>query len=177
MRTHTFIIVASGLDPEASDFEDRLFEAGCDDATVSLSRGRILLNFAREAKNYALASAVADVERAGGRVERIEPDTLVTIADIAVRAGISRQAVSLYARGQRGQGFPAPVAKVSSDAPLWDWAEVAAWLHRRRSASAVTTETVVEANLLDWANERVAEKSDDEQVTADRNGAQAVAEG
>ncbi len=73
----------------------------------------------------------------------------MTVSDIAERAGLSRQAVSLFARGERGQGFPPPVAKVSSDAPLWDWAEVAAWLHRR---GKVPTGTVVEAHLLGWAN-------------------------
>jgi transcriptional regulator with XRE-family HTH domain len=151
MKAHSFTIVASGLDPASDALEDGLYEAGCDDATVSVVRGRILLDFDREAKNlvHAIASAVADVERAGARIERIEPDALVTVSDIAERAGLSRQAVSLFARGERGQGFPPPVAKVSSDAPLWDWAEVAAWLHRR---GKVPTGTVVEAHLLGWAN-------------------------
>ena len=31
MKTHTFTIIASGLDPEADDFEDRFFDAGCDE--------------------------------------------------------------------------------------------------------------------------------------------------
>ncbi|WP_018701267.1 helix-turn-helix transcriptional regulator [Amorphus coralli] len=163
MKAHRFIIVASGLDHASDALEDRLYEAGCDDATVSVVRGRILLDFDREAKNlvHAIASAVADVERAGARIERIEPDALVTASDIAERAGISRQAVSLFARGERGQGFPAAVAKVSSEAPLWDWSEVAAWLHRR---GQVTTGTVVEANLLDWANERAVKRRDRERT-------------
>ena len=31
MKTHEFTIVASGLDPEMDGYEDRFFEAGCDD--------------------------------------------------------------------------------------------------------------------------------------------------
>ncbi|MEW5421403.1 helix-turn-helix transcriptional regulator [Amorphus sp. 3PC139-8] len=152
MKSFSFTIVASGLNPEAEDFEDRFFAAGCDDATISLVRSRILLDFDREAKNLiqAVVSAVRDVERAGARVERIEPDPLVSISDIAERSGLTRQAVSLYARGERGAGFPAPVARVSSDAPLWDWAEVASWFCRRGKLSA---QTAVAARVVAWAND------------------------
>ena len=69
-RTHKFTLVASGLDPEANDFEDRFFEAGCDDATISIQKGVILLEFARAAPSFAkaLISAIADVQRAGANV-------------------------------------------------------------------------------------------------------------
>jgi len=164
MKAHRFTIVASGLNHAPDALEDRLYEAGCDDATVSFTRGRILVDFDREAKNFvhAVVSAAADVERAGARVERIEPDELVAVSDIAERAGLTRQAVSLFARGARGQGFPSPVARVSSDAPLWDWAEVAAWLHARGS---LDTGAVVEARLIGWANGRVSRR-DGERVEA-----------
>jgi hypothetical protein len=33
MKIFEFSIIASGLDPEAEDFADRFFDAGCDDAT------------------------------------------------------------------------------------------------------------------------------------------------
>ena len=39
MKTHEFTIVASGLDPEMEGYEDRFFEAGCDDATLSFQKG------------------------------------------------------------------------------------------------------------------------------------------
>ena len=70
MKTHEFTIVASGLDPEAEDFEDRFYEAGCDDATISFQKGVILLEFAREAPSFAkaLISAIADVQRTGAEV-------------------------------------------------------------------------------------------------------------
>ena len=133
MKTHEFNIVASGLDPEADDFEDRFYEAGCDDATISFQKGAIILEFAREAPTFAkaLISAFADVQRAGARVERIEPDCLVSLSDIATRTGLSRAAISLYGKGQRGQGFPAPVARVTSESPLWDWVDVSSWMARQ----------------------------------------------
>lgn len=148
---HEFTIVAAGLDPEAEDFEDRFFAAGCDDATIAVQRGAILLHFGREAPTLAQAvkSAMSDVAAAGARVARLEPDPLVSLSDIAARAGLTRAAVSLYARGARGSGFPAPVARVTSDSPLWDWAAVAGWLHGR---GQVSEDTLTKARRLAEAN-------------------------
>jgi len=153
MKTHEFTIVASGLDSEADDFEDRFYEAGCDDATISFQKGVIILEFAREAPTFAnaLISAFADVQQAGARVERIEPDYLVSLSDIAARAGLTRAAISLYGKGKRAQGFPAPVARVTSESPLWDWVDVAHWLvqHGKLSSSDVLEARMVkEANLV-----------------------------
>ena len=71
----------------ASDFEDRFFEAGCDDATLAFQRGAIILEFDRKAKNlsHAIDSAIHDVRRAGARVLHVEPDHLVSLTDIAAR--------------------------------------------------------------------------------------------
>jgi hypothetical protein len=75
MGTHEFIIVASGFDPAAKDFEDRLHEAGCDDATISFQKGVALLDFARQAPTFAkaLMSALKEVQKAGAKIERVEP--------------------------------------------------------------------------------------------------------
>ena len=114
MQTYEFTIVASGLDPTAPDFEDRFFEANCDDATLAFVKGRIVLEFQREARNFshALASAIQDVMRAGATIEHIEPDYLVSLSDIADRCSLSRSAVSLYTKGERGEGFPSPIARI-----------------------------------------------------------------
>ena len=76
MKAYEFTIIASGLDSTAPDFEDRFFEAGCDDATLAFLSGRIVVEFQREARNlwHALASATKDVMRAGAVVEHIESD-------------------------------------------------------------------------------------------------------
>src|SRR5258708_6635403 len=130
MKTFEFSSIASGLDPEAEDFADRFFNAGCDDATLSFQKGHIILDFAREADSIdaAIVSAVGSVAAAGAKVDRVEPDSLVSLSDIASRTGMSRAAMTQYSKGQRGKNFPSPVARVTSDSPLWDWASVAKWL-------------------------------------------------
>lgn len=152
MTGHEFTIVASGLNAEAGDFEDRLFEAGCDDATIALQKGAIILEFNRKAVSFpeAVASACRDVVSAGATVERVEPDHLVSLSDIADRAGLTRQAAALYSVGERGVGFPHPIARVTSKTPLWDWSEVAEWLHAhgRLDQCAVQEARVVRAANL-----------------------------
>lgn len=151
MNTYQFTIIASGLDPEADDFEDRFFEAGCDDATISVQRGATILEFTREAKSFphALVSAFLDVQKAGAKVVHFEPDHLVSLSEIAQRAKLSRSAITHFAKGNRGKDFPAPVAKVTSESPLWDWVEVARWMYRRRS---LALHHVIEARIVRQAN-------------------------
>jgi hypothetical protein len=151
MSMFNFTIIASGMDYEADDFEDKLFEAGCDDATISIQKGAIILEFTREGRNFvhALISAFKDVQKAGARVEHIEPDYLVNLSDIAARSNISKASVSLYAKGERAEDFPAPVARVTTETPLWDWVEVARWMFKRRT---ISRHLVVEAKIVREAN-------------------------
>ncbi len=156
MRTFEFSIIASGLDPHADDFEDRFYNAGCDDALVAFQKGHIIVDFSRESETIeeAIASAVDNVRAAGADVDRIEPDPLVNLSEIADRIGASRSSVSHYAKGSRGQGFPAPVAKVTDESPLWSWPSVARWLVAREQLSK---EVLVEAEVVKEANEAIAE--------------------
>ena len=151
MKTHEFTVIASGLDPLAADYEDRFFEAGCDDATLSFQKGLTIAEFAREAATLsrAILSAITDVRAAGATVERVEPDYLVSLSDIAERCSLSKQAIWLYAQGKRGNGFPPPSAKVMSGHPLWDWYAVAHWLHEK---SYVERDVVVSARILKEVN-------------------------
>jgi hypothetical protein len=150
-RTFEFSIVASGLDPSADDFETRFYEAGCDDATVSFQKGHIILDFAREDSSIAgaIASAVECIETAGAVVERVEPDPLVNLSDIATRTGLTRAAVSQYSTGERRERFPRPVARVTTNMPLWDWADVAVWLYHH---DRLPRETAIEAEAVRVAN-------------------------
>lgn len=134
METHEFTIIATGLDPEADDFESRFYDAGCDDALVSFQKGYVLVDFAREAESLeeAIASAVENCRAAGATVERVEPDPLVSLADIAMRADMTRAAMTNYVKGIRSEGFPSPKARVTTKSPLWDWREVAIWLFRKK---------------------------------------------
>lgn len=151
MKTYEFSIVASGLDPEAEDFESRFYDAGCDDALVAFQKGHIIVDFAREAESLedAISSAIEAVNKVGAKVDRVEPDPLVSLADISDRTGLTRSAISLYAQGERAKNFPAPVARVTSKSPLWDWATVTKWMYQNRKISAeeaIAAETVKEAN-------------------------------
>ena len=127
-------------------------------ATISYQKGLIILEFEREARNLveALISAAGNVHRAGAKVEHIEPDYLVNVSDIARRAHISRAAVSLFAKGTRRKDFPAPVARVMTDSPLWDWVEIARWMYRKRT---ISRSVVVEAKIVRAAN-RALEETD-----------------
>jgi transcriptional regulator with XRE-family HTH domain len=152
MKTFEFSIIASGLDPEARDFADRFFNAGCDDATISFHKGHIIVDFAREAVSVdgAISSAVECVKKAGAQVDRIEPDPLVSLSDIAARTGLTRAAITQYAKGRRGDNFPSPVARITSDTSLYDWAAVAAWLFRHEKLSR---EKAIEAEAVKAVNE------------------------
>ena len=154
MKTFEFTVIASGFDVDGN-YEDALFEAGCDDATISIQKGLLIAEFDREAVTFsrAVASAVRAVHGAGLQVERIEPDHLVSLAEIADRSNLSRQAISLYARGERAAGFPAPTAKVTSKHPLWDWHEVADWLFQK---SYIGRDAVVQARVVKEANIHIA---------------------
>jgi transcriptional regulator with XRE-family HTH domain len=154
MNKYEFSIIASGLDPKAEHFEILFFNAGCEDATISFQKGHIIVDFAREAESIdgAISSAVECVKKAGAQVDRIEPDPLVSLSDIAARAGLTRAAITQYARGQRGENFPSPVARITSDTSLYDWAAVATWLFQHEKLSR---DKAIEAEAVKAVNEAI----------------------
>ena len=155
MKTYEFSVIASGLDPSADDFESRFYEAGCNDATISFQNGHIIVDFARSGRsaNEAIASALKAVALAGAKIERVEPDPLVSLSEIAARTGMSRAVMTQYSKGQRGKGFPAPVARVTTGSPLWDWLTVARWLFGRHR---LPKEAVTQAEAVSSANDAIA---------------------
>jgi hypothetical protein len=160
MKTFEFSIIASGLDPDAEDFESRFYDAGCDDALVAFQKGHIIVDFAREADSLenAIASAIKAVKKAGAKVDRVEPDPLVCLADISARTGLSRSAMTHYSKGARGKNFPAPVARVTSESPLWDWATVARWMFENEK---LDKETALEAEIVKYANKAICDDEAD----------------
>jgi hypothetical protein len=128
MTEHNFTLVIDG-DVEAH--LDELFDAGCDDTTFGTVDGVQYADFDREAETLssAIASAITAVESVGGlRVLRIEPDDLVTRAEIAKRLHRTRESIRLLAAGRRRTGsFPAPASRIRQKTRLWRWSEVAAW--------------------------------------------------
>lgn len=151
MAEHGFTLI---LDGPVDDHMDELFEAGCDDATLGSVAGIAHADFDREADTFAAAvvSAIHDITSVQGlRVVRVEPDDLVTAADIAQRLGRTRESVRLLITGQRGRGsFPAPIAHSQRRNRLWRWNEVAAW------ADPADEHAIAEARLIAAINAKLA---------------------
>lgn len=156
---YSFTLVLAGMSDISEAEADRLFAAGCDDCTPGVSGTVVCVDFDREAPTAkaALDSAIKQVKAAGFSVRRVEPDDLVTQAEIARRLDCSREYVRLLIDGQRGPGgFPQAVAGATSTSPLWSWVEVARWAAENEllDRSAVSwaeliqeTNTYLEADL------------------------------
>jgi hypothetical protein len=108
--TLKFALGQHDADPEA--YIEQLVSSGCDDALIGIGeRGRIALNFTREAESAveAILSAIHDVRRAvpNGIFVEATPD-LVNLSDIASLLGFTRQYMQKLA-DEGGSNFPLPV--------------------------------------------------------------------
>jgi hypothetical protein len=160
---HDFVLVLTDIGDLTPGAEDALFEAGCDDATISVRSGRIFLSFTRMAFTLkdAILSAIGDVGKAniGAHVLRVDDCNLVTQSEIARKISRSRQLVHQYITGTRGPGkFPPPVCGVTDENPLWAWCDVAYWL---RQNDMITEESLRDAqdtavinSILDFMRQR-----------------------
>lgn len=63
-------------DDLTDEMANRLYEAGCDDATIGRQGGRTMAMFDREGRSYesAVSTAVRDVNKAGYKVLSVERD-------------------------------------------------------------------------------------------------------
>jgi len=153
MKVHTFALILGHPRRITTEFEDKVFEAGCDDAALGERRGTVYLEFDRKAPSLlqAILSAIRDVHRIpGAAVARVEPDELVSASEIARRVGRSREGIRLLVEGNRGPGgFPAPVSGASNGRTrLWRWCEVSAWLE----AYGIDTVSEEEARIIAAVN-------------------------
>lgn len=109
-----------------------LFEATGGEANVEHGPGGVHVTVEREAETLtrAITTAMRDIETVPGlRVAGVAHEDGVTLADIARRAGRTRESIRLYATGRRGPGgFPAPDWVSSAGDKFWSWAEVGSWL-------------------------------------------------
>lgn len=120
---------------EDSDHErivERLFEAGCDDATVGIGQpGRIALAFRRESTDAwsAIYTALQDVKRAIASARLVEagPD-FVGLTDVADVAGVTRQNMRKLMLAHPSQ-FPLPVHE--GNPSVWHLSDVLVWLTNR----------------------------------------------
>ena len=105
---HDFALLLGGISEIDEQAADALFEAGCDDCTISVRSGRVSLSFVRMATSLteAINSAIRNVRSAGIRatIVRIDKCNLVTQSEIARKIGRTRQQVHQYVNGDRGSG-------------------------------------------------------------------------
>jgi hypothetical protein len=75
MPAYDFQLVLGAVTVMTEEIADALYAAGCDDSTPFSSRGVAAVGFTREAPNLeeAVRSAIADVNKAGLTVARVEP--------------------------------------------------------------------------------------------------------
>jgi len=131
-QTYNFTLLLSGADPLTPENLNKLYEAGCDDATFGRRESLSYAEFDREANSLAEAvgTAIRDIEGAipGLQAVRVEPEELVSPAAIATRTSRSRESVRQLMEGMRGPGhFPAAAMWVTSTRRLWRWSDVANW--------------------------------------------------
>lgn len=155
MTNFQFTLVLDGVDENTSNLEDALFEAGCDDALINFKNGTVYLDFDREDENLeqAIISAINAVEstKLGTIIISVAPEHLVTLADIAQRMSMTRQAISLFMLGERGPGhFPKPILKIANKSPLWRWSTIAEWFYQNGKIS--NHNVIDDANTLEDIN-------------------------
>ena len=134
-REWDFALIVAGIAELTEKVLDKLYESGCDDATIGLQHGLVYIEFSRVAGSLedAVLSAISDVYNAGvgAEVLRVDECDLVTQAEIGRKIERSRQMVHQYITGQRGPGgFPPPACHLSGASPRWAWCEVSQWLAR-----------------------------------------------
>ena len=169
-REHDFAPILEGIGDLTDDVMNRLFDAGCDDATFSMRYGLVFAEFSRPAESYraAVLSAIQNVRGAdvGAEVLRVNTCDLVTPADIARRVDRSRELVSKYIRGDRGPGgFPPPECFLADDKPLWTWCAVSHWLAENQ---LIRPEEYRDVQFIwvinDWLSARRSRRGDPELV-------------
>lgn len=159
MKTYTFTLFLGPILRPIDEIEDRLFEAGCDDALLSFSSGIPILDFDRKSSSFAKAvtSAIKNIERAklDALVLRVGPDDLVNASEIANRSAVSREAVRLWIQGERGSGdFPPPIARVGQSS-VWSWLDISEWLYQREQ---IDEERVERARFIAAINYYLSKK-------------------
>jgi len=151
-NSYQFTLVLKNIDEKTAGLEDSLYETGCDDALINYRNGAVYLEFDREANSLedAVVSAITDVRSASidADVASVAPENLVTESEIAKRLNLSRQTVSLWIKGERRSGFPAPVMRLSEKSPLWQWNEVVVWLFKN---NIIKNQQIVD-NAIFFAN-------------------------
>lgn len=164
-KKYNFILVFDGISDPDTDLADALFEAGCDDATLSFRDQIAYLEFDREADSLqdAIVSAISNLLDAGLDIEinSVEPGDYVTTSEIAHRLNISRQYVQLLKSGKRGSGvFPPPVSGIKSGTQIFSWARIVQFLYSQgRLNKRIDENEILRARLIKYYNDLLEKHS------------------
>jgi hypothetical protein len=83
MNTYEFVVTLANGTEHTDALVEALYEAGCDDGSVWSSAGVVQIGFTRQADSLesAIRSAIADVQKAGCAVARLEmePEALAAL--------------------------------------------------------------------------------------------------
>lgn len=73
--SHMFTLQVAGIDTTQANYEDAIYDAGCDDALIAVIDGEVFMDFDREGLSFqqAVISATDAVQAAGGKVVRVMP--------------------------------------------------------------------------------------------------------
>ncbi|HEY1652245.1 MAG TPA: hypothetical protein VGG09_10220 [Acidimicrobiales bacterium] len=164
MTEYEFTLVIDG-DLTQEEVARELFESGCDDATFGVLDGLGYGDFLREAASFADAvlRAVYQIESVRPLlVRRIEPDDIVTMAEIADRVDRTRESVRLLFEGKRGPGgFPAPLSHGPDRGRLWRWSDVAHSMKELEPEDKEAAHFVAAANAAFDLRYRTRQMNDD----------------
>lgn len=137
MSLYHFSVLIRDADKSMPDLEDKLFEAGCDDALICFYNQSVYLEFDRNAESAqaAVQSAIENIRQAGFFDLVLQESGVSSLSEIASRSGLTRAAISHYANGKRAKDFPRPIYGVASGSALYSWKEVANWLYQHQKIS------------------------------------------
>ncbi|MCA1767123.1 MAG: hypothetical protein LC639_02685, partial [Idiomarina sp.] len=97
MNTYNFSLVLNGVSSRTPLLDNKLYQAGCDDALVCFYGSTVYLQFDREAESFqqAVLSAIQQVESLDGcSVSSVDAGGYVGISDIAEYSGLTKQSIS-----------------------------------------------------------------------------------
>ncbi len=161
MNEYDFDLIFKLDDRELSDnCLDSLFDAGCDDATISIGmKGYLGLNFCRNSNDIktAISTAINDVLKVlpHAQLERAEPD-LLNLSELAFFFNFTKQNMRKYARGEITSvtnQFPKPA--IAGKTSYWHVAEIAQWFNEQsvREINSSKIDTLFALWSLNQAND------------------------
>jgi len=120
---------------DAEQYLDALFEAGCDDALMSIGKaGYLAADFTRESITAyeAIKTAIKAVTDAISHAKLIKAGPYIAnLSEMANLFGCTKQNLSKYARSEspKKESFPCPI--ISGKVDYWYVLDIASWFYKQ----------------------------------------------